>query len=123
MFLELPVGTDIDETNNFTKIIENEVNESTSDYSDIIESIVTYVGKRTLNENDPSALGMRDTPNRARININFFEFEKRNGINTIDVLEKLRKDINQYPGVSITYGKDRKGPPVGGEISIQKIYK
>ena len=78
-----------------TKIIENEVNKSTSGYSDIIESIVTYVGQRTLNENDPSALGMRDTPNRARININFFEFEKRNGINTIDVLEKLRKDINK----------------------------
>ena len=119
VFLELPVGTDIEETNNFTKIIEKEVNKSTSEYSGIIESIVTYVGKRTLNENDPSALGMRDTPNRARININFYEFEKRNGINTIDVLEKLRKDINDYPGVSITYGKDRKGPPVGGEISIQ----
>ena len=74
---------------------------------------------RTLNENDPSALGMRDTPNRARININFYEFEKRNGINTINVLEKLRNDINKYPGVGITYGKDRKGPPVGGEISIQ----
>jgi len=119
VFLELPVGTDIEETNNFAKIIEDEVNQSTSEYSGIIESIVTYVGQRTLNENDPSALGMRDTPNRARININFYEFEKRNGINTIDVLEKLRNDINEYPGVSITYGKDRKGPPVGGEISIQ----
>ena len=119
IFIELPVGTDIEETNDFTKVIEDEVNESTSKYSDIIESIVTYVGQRTLNENDPSALGMRDTPNRARININFFEFEKRNGINTIDVLEKLRNDISKYPGVSITYGKDRKGPPVGGEISIQ----
>ena len=119
VFLELPVGTDIEETNNFTKIIEKEVNESISEYSSIIESIVTYVGQRTLNENDPSALGMRDTPNRARININFFEFEKRNGINTIDILEKLRNDIEEYPGVSITYGKDRKGPPVGGEISIQ----
>ena len=119
IFIELPVGTDIEETNDFTKVIEDEVNESTSKYSDIIESIVTYVGQRTLNENDPSALGMRDTPNRARININFFEFEKRNGINTIDVLEKLRNDISKYPGVSITFGKDRKGPPVGGEISIQ----
>tara|TARA_Y100001935_G_scaffold176392_1_gene145930 strand:- start:453 stop:3839 length:3387 start_codon:yes stop_codon:yes gene_type:complete len=119
IFIELPVGTDIEETNNFTKVIEDEVNESTSKYTDIIESIVTYVGQRTLNENDPSALGMRDTPNRARININFFEFDKRNGINTIDVLEKLRNDISKYPGVSITFGKDRKGPPVGGEISIQ----
>ena len=119
IFIELPVGTDIEETNDFTKVIEDEVNESTSKYSEIIESIVTYVGQRTLNENDPSALGMRDTPNRARININFFEFEKRNGINTIDVLEKLRNDISKYPGVSITFGKDRKGPPVGGEISIQ----
>ncbi len=119
VFIELPVGTDIKETNEFAKIIEREVNESIYEYKDIIESIVTYVGKRTLNENDPSALGMRDTPNRARININFFEFEKRNGINTISVLEKLRNDINKYPGVSITYGKDRKGPPVGGEISIE----
>ena len=98
VFLELPVGTDIEETNNFAKIIEEEVNKSTSEYSSIIESVVTYVGQRTLNENDPSALGMRDTPNRARININFYEFEKRNGINTIDILEKLRNDINDYPG-------------------------
>jgi len=119
VFIELPVGTDVDETNKFTKIIEEEVNKSVSNYKSIIESIVTYVGKRTLNVNDPAVLSMRDTPNRARININFYEFEKRNGINTIDILEKLRDDIQQYPGVSITFGKDRKGPPVGGEISLE----
>jgi multidrug efflux pump subunit AcrB len=119
VFIELPVGTDVDETNKFTKIIEEEVNKSVSSYKSIIESIVTYVGKRTLNVNDPAVLSMRDTPNRARININFYEFEKRNGINTIDILEKLRDDIQQYPGVSITFGKDRKGPPVGGEISLE----
>ena len=62
---------------------------------------------------------MRDSPNRARININFYEFERRNGINTIDVLDKLRDNIEKYPGISITFGKDRKGPPIGGEISIQ----
>ena len=119
VFIELPVGTDVDETNRFTKIIEEEVNKSVLSYKSIIESIVTYVGKRTLNVNDPAVLSMRDTPNRARININFYEFEKRNGINTIDVLEKLRDDIEQYPGISITFGKDRKGPPVGGEISLE----
>ena len=119
VFIELPVGTDVDETNRFTKVIEEEVNKSVSSYKSIIESIVTYVGKRTLNVNDPAVLSMRDTPNRARININFYEFEKRNGINTTDILEKLRDDIDQYPGVSITFGKDRKGPPVGGEISIE----
>ena len=119
VFIELPVGTDVDETNKFTKIIEEEVNKSVLSYESIIESIVTYVGKRTLNVNDPAVLSMRDTPNRARININFYEFEKRNGINTIDVLEKLRDDIEQYPGISITFGKDRKGPPVGGEISLE----
>ena len=79
----------------------------------------SVAGFRTLNVNDPAVLSMRDTPNRARININFYEFEKRNGINTTDILEKLRDDIDQYPGVSITFGKDRKGPPVGGEISIE----
>ena len=119
VFIELPVGTDIEETNNFTKIIEDKVDSILDEYKHIIESVVTYVGKRTLNENDPSALSMRDSPNRARININFYEFERRNGINTIDVLDKLRDNIEKYPGISITFGKDRKGPPIGGEISIQ----
>ena len=119
VFIELPVGTDIEETNNFTKIIEDKVDLILDEYKHIIESVVTYVGKRTLNENDPSALSMRDSPNRARININFYEFERRNGINTIDVLDKLRDNIEKYPGISITFGKDRKGPPIGGEISIQ----
>ena len=39
-------------------------------YKDIIVSVLTFVGKRTLNENDPSALSMRDSPNRAKIKIN-----------------------------------------------------
>ena len=119
IYIELPVGSDIEETNKFTKVLEEEVNEILFEYNDIIESVVTYVGKRTLNENDPSALSMRDSPNRAKIKVNFFEFEKRNGLNTIDVLEKLRNNVEKYPGVSITFGKDRKGPPVGGEISIE----
>ena len=62
---------------------------------------------------------MRDSPNRAKIKINFFDFEQRKGINTTEVLEKLRSDVESYPGVSITFGKDRKGPPVGGEISVE----
>ena len=119
IYVELPVGSDIEETNKFVKILEEEVNEILFEFNEIIESVVTYVGKRTLNENDPSALSMRDSPNRARININFYEFERRNGINTINILEKLRSDVSNYPGVSITFGKDRKGPPVGGEISIE----
>ena len=119
IYVELPVGSDIEETNKFTKVLEKEVNEILFEYKDIIESIVTYVGKGTLNENDPSALSMRDSPNRAKIKVNFFEFEKRKGLNTIDVLEKLRNNVEKYPGVSITFGKDRKGPPVGGEISIE----
>jgi len=119
VFIELPVGTDIEETNRFTKKLEESINDILFEYRDIIESIVSYVGKRTLNVNDPSVFSMRDSPNRAKININFFEFEKRNGINTIDVLEKLRNNMEKFPGVSITLGKDRKGPPVGGEISIE----
>ena len=119
IYIELPVGSDIEETNLFTKKLEKEVDGILIDYKDIIESIVTFVGKRTLNENDPSALSMRDSPNRAKIKINFFDFEQRKGINTIEVLDKLRSNVESYPGVSITFGKDRKGPPVGGEISIE----
>ena len=56
IYIELPVGSDIEETNLFTKKLEKEVDEILIEYKEIIESVVTFVGKRTLNENDPSAL-------------------------------------------------------------------
>ena len=34
------------------------------------------------------------------------------GDNTIEVLDKLRSDVKSYPGVSITFGKDRPDVPI-----------
>lgn len=119
VFAELPVGTDVNETNKFVVKLEKKISNILSPYNSIVESVVTNVGKGTLNPNDPSAFTMRDSPNRAKININFLEYKNRNGLDTEKIMEEIREKIGNFPGVSITIGKDRRGPPVGTAIHLE----
>ena len=125
VFIEFPVGTDIETTNEFTTSVEKKVNQIVEPYQYMVESIVTKVGQDTSDPNDPSGVGGGDTPNKARITINFTEFKDRVDPSTGDitmssiVMEDIRENIGEYPGVSITIDKDAAGPPVGKPISIE----
>jgi multidrug efflux pump len=68
---------------------------------------------------DQSAFGQKDTPNKARIMVNFVEFKHRGGLNTKDILDTLKASMKGYPGVSVVVDKDVNGPPVGKPISIE----
>lgn len=119
VFVEFPIGTDIETTNDFTIKINNKVDKIIEPYNDIVESVVTNVGQGASDPNDPSAIGQGDSPNKARITINFVEMKDRKGIKTSDVMEELREAMKGYPGVTITVDKDAAGPPVGKPISIE----
>lgn len=119
VFIEFPIGTDIEKTNEFSKQIEQKVLKVVEPYEEIVESVIAKVGQDTGDPNDPSTFGQTDTPNKARITVNFVEFKDRNGINTHDVMEKIRSAIQGYPGVAISVDKDAAGPPVGKPISIE----
>jgi len=119
VFIEFPVGTDIEKTNAFSKRIEKKVLDVIEPYNDIVESVIAKVGQDTADPNDPSAFGATDTPNKARITVNFVEYKERHGISTKMVMEKIRDAIQGYPGVSITVDKDAAGPPVGKPINIE----
>ena len=119
VFVEFPVGTDIETTNAFTKRIENRILELIEPDRDIVESVIGKVGQDTADPNDPSAFGAKDTPNKARITINFVEFQFRNGKNTTEVMEGIRSDLTGYPGVTVTVDKNADGPPTGKPISIE----
>ncbi len=119
VFVEFPVGTDIETTNTFTEQIEDKVLQIIKPYESIVESVVANVGQGTSDPNDPSAFGQSDTPNKARITTNFVEFKDRGGISTIQVMDEIREAMKGYPGVTITVDKDAAGPPTGKPISIE----
>ncbi len=119
VFVEFPVGTDIETTNEFTEEIEDKVLEVVRPYDFMVESVIANVGQGTSDPNDPSAFGQSDTPNKSRITVNFVEFKDRNGQSTTDIMTEVRDAVRGFPGVTITVDKDAAGPPVGKPISIE----
>jgi len=120
VFVEMPVGTDIDETDMITKEVENEINKVIKPYGSVIESVLSQVGKGT---SDPTqgVTGNDNSPNKARVMTTFVEFQERGGKSTSDVLEKIRKAVKEIPGANITVDKDPVGPPVGKPVNIEII--
>lgn len=125
VFIELPVGTDIEKTNEFTERIEGKVIDIVEPYDFMIESIIAKVGEDTADPNDPSSVGQSATPNKARITVNFVEFKYRvepgaSGYTyTSDIMDEIRSKVGGYPGVAITVDKDAAGPPVGKPIAVE----
>uniref|UniRef100_UPI0040491964 efflux RND transporter permease subunit n=1 Tax=Fulvivirga sp. TaxID=1931237 RepID=UPI0040491964 len=76
-FIEFPIGTDINTTNEFTLEAEKKVQKIIEPYMYMVESVISKVGQDTSDPNDPSAVGQADTPEKARITVNFKEFKER----------------------------------------------
>ncbi|MEN8250162.1 MAG: efflux RND transporter permease subunit [Bacteroidota bacterium] len=119
VFIEMPLGTDIETTNELALKINTRVNEVIEPYDLIIESVISNVGQGATDPNDPGSIGKGDSPNLARITINFVEIEDRGDIKSSDVMEEIRSGVRGYPGVTVTVDKDAAGPPVGKPINIE----
>jgi multidrug efflux pump len=119
IFIEFPTGTDIEVTNKLSEKIEDQVIEFIKPYESIVESVIGNVGQGTGDPNDPSNIGMSDTPNKARITVNFVDYKYRNGLSTTAIMDEMRGTIGQYPGVTVTVDKNADGPPSGKPINIE----
>jgi multidrug efflux pump subunit AcrB len=122
---ELPVGTDITGTNEFSKKLENDVIgylESIKafipgDTNSIVESVLTTVGK-----GNPQEISSGDSPNKLIITISFVDYQLRGNFNTSQIMKELSNHIlNKYPGVEMELTKDKKGPPTGKAVNIEII--
>ena len=117
VYVELPIGTDIEKTNDYTEGIEEKINAVLKPYQFLIESVTAQVGEGT---NDPArGQGGGSTPNRARITVTFLDFEFRQGISTKHVMEEVRTAISDLPGSVITVEKNANGPDFGKPINIE----
>ncbi|WPP49910.1 efflux RND transporter permease subunit [Catalinimonas niigatensis] len=117
IFIEKPIGSDIEATNELTLKIEKKLSEVLQPYDSIVEAVITQVGE---NASDPNAgVSSGNTPNKARINVSFVDYEYRNDISTVKVMDDVRSMVSQFPGAEITVDKDQNGPPVGKPINIE----
>ncbi len=132
VYIQMPIGTDIAQTNDVTLELEKEVMEIVSEYNYVdangeqqnymVESVIAQVGEGT---SDPNAgPSMAQTPNKAKITVAFYKFSDRvdmegNRVNSSDVLNKIRATLSDYPGVVISVAKDSNGPPTGPPVNIE----
>ena len=121
VFVEYPVGTDIETTNEFSKNIEAQVLEIIEPYSSIVESVSTNVSQGAADPNDPTAVGQSEQPHKARITVNFIESKLRGDLNTTDVMNEISAQVKLEPGVTLTVDKDAAGPPTGKPVNLEII--
>lgn len=125
VFIELPLGTDIAETNAFTTKVERKIDallheeeDNGIPYIEVVEAITTQVGEGTADPNE-GPTGGSTSPNKARINISFIPFEDREGVSTQRIMGDIQELVADIPGGRITVAKDPAGPPVGYPINVE----
>ncbi len=131
VFIEHPIGTDINVTNQTTlqiedmlmnDILKKEINDTVGEevHERIIQSIIAQVGEGA---SDPAqGVVMGNTPNKGRIAINFAEFKHRDSIpHTSALMKNISEGLkNKFPAdVKIVVDKNQDGPPQGAPISIE----
>lgn len=117
VYTELPVGTDIDYTDSVTKVVEHVVSKVLEPYDTAVESVIANVGQGANNPMED--FSQSSVPNKSRITITFYEYDKRNGVSSSEVMDKIRQAVKNIAGATITVEKDNMGPPVGKPINIE----
>jgi len=127
IFVEQPIGTDIEATNKIALQVEKEVMDYFNEKVEIngkkiprkfvVESIIGQVGNGT---SDPAqGVNNGNTPNKARITVSFVKFDERKGLSTNKIMNQIRERLRDIPGAKISVDKDKAGPPQGKPINIE----
>ncbi len=121
VFIELPLGTDIEKTNLVTKKLEDLVLDTLQHDWAVVDAVLANVGEGTSDamSNPLAGVSQSVTPHKAKISVFFVAYEDRDGVKTAEVMEKIRSAAQSIPGAKITVGKDAAGPPVGSPVSIE----
>jgi len=116
-FVEMPMGTDIEQTNEVVKKIEADIQKVIEPYNEIVDDVLTQIGEDTADPNGPPEPGA--SPNRARITVAFVTAQEREGVSTFKIMEEIRSELDDYTGVQIVVDKNQDGPPTGKPINLE----
>ncbi|MFD2530057.1 MULTISPECIES: efflux RND transporter permease subunit [Polaribacter] len=126
VYIEYPEGTDIEKTNNITKLIEQKVSDvlysddyMDGDYNFMVESLVSQVGEGAGNPQTDGG-SAAEMPHKGKITASMREYKYRRGLDSELLRQKVQTAlVGIYPGVLISVEKDANGPPVGAPINIE----
>jgi multidrug efflux pump len=117
VFVELPLGTDIEKTDRVMLSLEKKVAFLMEKYGTVVESILSQIGENTSDPSGPPEPG--SSPHKGRITVSFVPYSERDGISTWALMEEIRQELRGYPGVKIVVDKNSSGPPTGKPINIE----
>jgi multidrug efflux pump len=129
VYIDMPIGTDIEETNRVTKEVEGLVMKAINRPEFLREgadgsleqfltnSVIAQVGEGTSDPAEGPQLGA--TPNKGRVTVSFLKFQDRQGVLTTDVLNAIREEVKGYPDAIIRATKNSDGPPQGLPINLE----
>jgi multidrug efflux pump subunit AcrB len=120
VFIETPLGTDIEKTNEITKKLEKRIIAAVDTNKAIVEAVLAQVGEKTADPNEGPQSG--SSPHKARITVSFLEFEKRvfiSDVSTSEIMQDIKDACDDFPEAQLTFAKDNMGPPVGKPINVE----
>jgi multidrug efflux pump subunit AcrB len=107
--ITMPIGTNINKTNDFTKKIETKLPQ----FNDI-EYYVANIGS----SNNPLDFSGDGIPNKSTITLNFFD-KKDRPRSSFETIEDVRGILTGIAGAEVELSKQNMGPPVGPPINIE----
>jgi multidrug efflux pump len=120
VYLKLPTGTQVDYTDSVTKVLEHKVNKvlgtDNGKKNPLVESIISNVA---VGAGDPMTGDRSTRTELGRVQVNFVEFEKRDGKSTKPYLDAIRKEMKGIPGAEITVTQESSGPPTEPPVNIE----
>jgi len=121
VYIEYPIGTDIELVDDFTKNITQKIRHyfKEKDYDYLVTSIIEQVGEGTGDPQKGPQGGK--TPNKAKIIIDFVDFKFRKNVNTSNILNDIRDLVKGHAGIKISVDKDQKKPPTGAPVDLKLI--
>ncbi|TAJ14049.1 efflux RND transporter permease subunit [Marinilabiliaceae bacterium JC017] len=112
--LELPLGTDINKTDEVTRRAEEILYGTLAPYEHIIKSVGINVGN-----GKGGFFEAERSPNKSLTTITFKDFQDRDGISTSQIMRELTDNFNGFIGAKVFIEKEENGPPVGKPINIE----
>lgn len=116
VYNEMDPGTDLDETNEVAKKIEDRVYEVIGRDNPIVKSVISNVA---VGATPPRSTDPTPSPNKSKVSIAFVDYQNRNGVSTQGILNEIRENVQGIPGAEITVDQEQRGPSTGKPINIE----
>ncbi|MDZ7658754.1 efflux RND transporter permease subunit [Fodinibius sp.] len=116
IYNQMPVGTDLETTNEVTKKIEDRVYEVIGKDNPVVKSVISNVA---VGAAAPSDMDKTQSPNKSKVSISFMDYQYRKGVSTQKILNDIRNNLQGIPGTEIVVEQEQSGPPTGKPVNIE----